>query len=42
MEILVKKHLRDSVTLNNCIMENLENEKQTQLSYFKRTFEALL
>ena len=42
MEILIKKHLRDSVRRNNSIVENLENEKQTQLSYFKRTSEALL
>ena len=37
-----KKHLRDLVRRNNSIFEHLENEKQTQLSYFKRTSEALL
>ena len=42
MEILVKKHLRDLVRRNNSIFENLENEEQPQLSYFKRTSEALL
>ena len=42
MENIVKKHLRDLLRRNNSIVENLENEKQTQLSYFKRTSEALL